>query len=103
MREGQIKHLVYSMENAVLNLPPGQEEMVWLVDFKGWTINKAVPLKTVQETAYVLQTHYPERLSVGILYNPPHIFETFYTVRASLFQGSEWVQLTVEERIKVFV
>ncbi|KAH8954643.1 hypothetical protein BDL97_08G090400 [Sphagnum fallax] len=80
MREGQIKHLVYSMENAVLNLPPGQEEMVWLVDFKGWTINKAVPLKTVQETAYVLQTHYPERLSVGILYNPPHIFETFYTI-----------------------
>ncbi len=103
MREGQIKHLVYSMENAVFNLPPGQEEMVWLVDFKGWTINKAVPLKTVQETAYVLQTHYPERLSVGILYNPPHIFETFYMVRASLFQGSEWVQLTVEERIKVFV
>jgi hypothetical protein len=68
------------MENAVLNLPPGQEEMVWLVDFKGWTINKAVPIKTVQEIAYVLQNHYPERLSVGILYNPPHIFETFYTI-----------------------
>jgi hypothetical protein len=79
-REGQIRQLVYTMENAVLNMPPGQEQMVWLVDFKGWTLSKAIPIKTVQETAHVLQLHYPERLYMAILYNPPHIFETFYMV-----------------------
>ncbi|KAH8974035.1 hypothetical protein BDL97_01G080200 [Sphagnum fallax] len=79
-REGQIRQLVYTMENAVLNMPPGQEQMVWLVDFKGWTLSKAIPIKTVQETAHVLQLHYPERLYMAILYNPPHIFETFYMI-----------------------
>jgi hypothetical protein len=79
-REGQIKQLVYSMENAILNLPPDQEQMVWLIDFKNWTMNKAIPVKTTQETAYVLQNHYPERLGIAILYNPPHIFETFWQI-----------------------
>ncbi len=87
-REGQIRQLVYTMENAVLNMPPGQEQMVWLVDFKGWTLSKAIPVKTVQEIAYVLQIHYPERLYVAILYNPPHIFETFYMV--SLINAWYW-------------
>jgi hypothetical protein len=67
------------MENAVLNMPPGQEQMVWLIDFKGWTPTK-VPIKTVQETARVLRSHYPERLHAAILYNPPTIFKSFYTV-----------------------
>jgi hypothetical protein len=79
-REGQIKQLVYSMENAILNLPAGQEQMVWLIDFKDWSMNKAIPVKTVQETANVLQNHYPERLGISILLNPPHIFETFWLV-----------------------
>lgn len=79
-REGQVKQLIYSMENAISNLPEGQEEMVWLVDFKNWSMNKAISIKLAQETAYVLQRHYPERLGFGILYNPPHIFETFWQV-----------------------
>jgi hypothetical protein len=77
-RDGQIKQLVYSMENAILNMPEGQEEMVWLVDFKNWP--KAISIKLAQESAYVLQRHYPERLGMGILLNPPHIFEAFWQV-----------------------
>jgi hypothetical protein len=53
---------------------------VWLIDFKDWSMNKAIPVKTVQETANVLQNHYPERLGISILLNPPHIFETFWLV-----------------------
>lgn len=79
-REGQIKQLVYSMENAILNLPAGQEQMVWFIDFKDWSISKSIPVKTVQEIAYVLQNHYPERLGLATLLNPPHIFETFWLV-----------------------
>lgn len=79
-RDGQIKQLVYSMENAILNLPADQEQMVWFIDFKGWSMGKSMPVKTVQEVAYVLQNHYPERLGMAILLNPPHIFETFWLV-----------------------
>jgi len=79
-RDGQIKQLVYSMENAILNLPQGQEEMMWFIDFKNWNMSKAISVKTTQETAHILQNHYPERLGIAILYNPPLIFETFWQI-----------------------
>eukprot|EP00250_Pteridium_aquilinum_P014487 c22021_g1_i1 orf=538-1443(-) len=77
--EGQIKYLVYCMENAIMNLPPDQEQMVWLVDFEGWNLS-VIPVMTARETAHVLQDHYPERLAYAILYNPPKVFETFFNV-----------------------
>jgi hypothetical protein len=80
--EGQIQFLVYTLENAILNLPEAQEKMVWLIDFTGWTMAHASPLKTSRETANILQNHYPERLAVGLLFNPPKIFETFYKVKS---------------------
>ncbi|KAL2502013.1 Sec14p-like phosphatidylinositol transfer family protein [Forsythia ovata] len=48
--EGQIKYLVYCMENAISNLNPSQEQM----------------------------DRYPERLGLAILYNPPKVFESFW-------------------------
>ncbi|KAJ7525128.1 hypothetical protein O6H91_17G037500 [Diphasiastrum complanatum] len=78
--DGQLRQLVFSMENAILNLPPDQEKMVWLIDFDGWSLTNSVPVKTTQETAYILQNRYPERLGLAVLYNPPRIFETFWTI-----------------------
>ncbi|XVE60459.1 hypothetical protein DITRI_Ditri05aG0130200 [Diplodiscus trichospermus] len=77
--KGQIRYLVYCMENAILNLPPDQEQMVWLIDFNGFNMSH-ISVKVTRETAHVLQDHYPERLGVAILYNPPKFFEPFWTV-----------------------
>ncbi|KAF5193139.1 Phosphatidylinositol transfer protein [Thalictrum thalictroides] len=77
--KGQIRYLVYCMENAILNLPAEQEQMVWLIDFHGFNMSH-ISVKVTKETAHVLQEHYPERLGVAILYNPPKIFESFWTV-----------------------
>jgi hypothetical protein len=79
--DGQIKQLVYTLENTILNLPPGQEQMVWLIDFHGWGVKHSTPIKTAREIANILQNHYPERLNVGILFNPPRVFQAFMTVR----------------------
>ncbi|PKI48761.1 hypothetical protein CRG98_030843 [Punica granatum] len=79
---GQIRYLVYCMENAILNLPPDQEQMVWLIDFEGFNMSH-ISVKVTRETARVLQDHYPERLGVAILYNPPKFFEPFFTVHIS--------------------
>ncbi|KAK9279675.1 hypothetical protein L1049_013355 [Liquidambar formosana] len=76
---GQIKYLVYCMENAIMNLKPDQEQMVWLIDFQGWNMS-SISVKVTRETAHVLQDHYPERLGLAILYNPPKIFESFWTI-----------------------
>ncbi|MBA0728422.1 hypothetical protein Golax_001323 [Gossypium laxum] len=76
---GQIKYLVYCIENAIMNLVQDQEQMVWLVDFQGWAMT-SISVKVTRETARILQDHYPERLGIGILYNPPKIFESFWTI-----------------------
>ncbi|KAG8062521.1 hypothetical protein GUJ93_ZPchr0003g17685 [Zizania palustris] len=78
--EEQIRFLVYVLENAILSLPEEQEKMVWLIDFTGWTLANATPVKTARESANILQNHYPERLAVAILFNPPKVFEAFWKV-----------------------
>lgn len=78
--ENQMKHLVYLIENAVLNLPEGQEQMAWLIDFTGWSLSTSVPIKSARETINILQNHYPERLAIAFLYSPPRLFETFWKV-----------------------
>ncbi|MBA0747339.1 hypothetical protein Gogos_004260 [Gossypium gossypioides] len=64
--KGQIRYLVYCMENAILNLPADQEQMVWLIDFNGFNLSH-ISLKVTRETAHVLQEHYPERLGNKII------------------------------------
>ncbi|XP_044511080.1 phosphatidylinositol transfer protein 3 [Mangifera indica] len=78
--DNQMRHLVYLIENAILNLPEGQEQMSWLIDFTGWSLSNSVPVKTARETIHILQSHYPERLALAFLYNPPRIFEAFWKV-----------------------
>ncbi|CAI5997487.1 unnamed protein product [Closterium sp. NIES-64] len=98
---GQVRHLVHCLENAVMNLPATareqqqpqqqdgveqgeqqgeQEQMVWLIDFRGWSMRKAPPLKTSREVLSILQSHYPERLGAAVIYNPPAVFEAFWKV-----------------------
>ncbi|XP_062097718.1 uncharacterized protein LOC133803633 [Humulus lupulus] len=78
--DNQMRHLVYLIENAILNLPEGEEQMAWLIDFTGWTLSTSVPIKSARETVNILQNHYPERLAVAFLYNPPRIFEAFWKI-----------------------
>lgn len=80
-----MRHLVYLIENAILNLPEGEEQMSWLIDFTGWTLSTSVPIKTARETVNILQNHYPERLAIAFLYSPPRIFEAFWKVSVLLF------------------
>uniref|UniRef100_A0A0C9S174 TSA: Wollemia nobilis Ref_Wollemi_Transcript_26311_1445 transcribed RNA sequence n=1 Tax=Wollemia nobilis TaxID=56998 RepID=A0A0C9S174_9CONI len=79
-QDNQLRHLVYLLENAIMNLPSDQEQMVWLIDFTGWSLTNSTPIRTARETTNILQNHYPERLAVAFLYNPPRIFEAFWKV-----------------------
>ncbi|RZR94541.1 hypothetical protein BHM03_00023237 [Ensete ventricosum] len=72
--DNQLRQLVYLLENAAEH----QEQMMWLLDFNGWSFVNSVLVKTVPETANILRSHYPERLAFGFLYNPPRILETFW-------------------------
>lgn len=76
--ENNIRHLVYLLENAIMNLAEGQEQMSWLIDFTRFSLNTSIPIKVARDIVYILQGHYPERLAVAFLCNPPKIFEAFY-------------------------
>ncbi|GAY42711.1 hypothetical protein CUMW_068980 [Citrus unshiu] len=76
--EGNVRHLVYLLENSILNLGEGQEQMTWLIDFTGWTLNTNISIKTIRDIIYIFQNHYPERLAISILYNPPKFFESIW-------------------------
>ncbi|KAJ3672834.1 hypothetical protein LUZ60_006208 [Juncus effusus] len=104
--EGQLKLLVYMLENATMNLPEGQEQMVWLIDFSGWSISNSPPIKTSRETVNILQNHYPERLSIAFLYNPPKVFHAFFKVvkyfmDPKTFNKVQFVYSKNEESLKV--
>ncbi|WVZ18317.1 hypothetical protein V8G54_005639, partial [Vigna mungo] len=77
--QGQIKHFVYCMESAILNLAPNQEQVVWLVDFQGFKLSN-ISVKVARETAHVVQEYYPKRLGLAILYNAPMIFQPFFSM-----------------------
>ncbi|KAA3457504.1 phosphatidylinositol transfer protein PDR16-like [Gossypium australe] len=76
--ENNIRHLVYLLENAIMNLAEGQEQMSWLIDFTGFSLNTSIPIKVARDIVYILQGHYPERLASAFLCNPPKVFEAFY-------------------------
>lgn len=79
--EGNVRHLVYLIENAILNLPEGQEQMSWLINFTGYTMNATnIQPKTARDIINVTQSHYPERLAIIVLYNPPKIFQALFKV-----------------------
>lgn len=78
--ENSIRLLVYLVEKTILNLPEGQEEITWLVDFTGWSLNTSVAMKTARDIVNILQNHYPRTLGFSLIYNTPKIFEAFWKI-----------------------
>ncbi|XP_056692434.1 uncharacterized protein [Spinacia oleracea] len=72
--EGNVRHLVYLLENAILNLPEGQEQMVWLIDYTGFSMSTSLSVRTSRDIINILQ----KRLGLAVLYNPPRIFQEFW-------------------------
>lgn len=87
---GNIRFLIYTLEHALWcedpeNQPPlgaqvkhDAEKLVILINFTGWSLSTAPPMRTSRETLSILQDHYPERLAVAVCYNPPWIFAVFW-------------------------
>ncbi|PWA59234.1 cellular retinaldehyde binding/alpha-tocopherol transport [Artemisia annua] len=92
--DGNVRHLVYLLENAILNLPDGQEQMSWLIDFTGYSINASnIQLKTTRDIVNVLQNHYPERLAVFVLYNPPKMFQALFKVLSYFIDPKTYLKI----------
>jgi hypothetical protein len=75
-----MKLLIYTLESAIASMKPGVEQMVWVLDFNGYTTRNAPPLGICKETLSILSNYYPERLKAAIVVDPPKPFHLFYTL-----------------------
>lgn len=80
--DGNIKHLVYTLEKAVACMAnnTNAEKLCLLIDYEGYSLRNAPPMKTSMETLTILQNHYPERLFRAYMIRPPWIFHAFFNM-----------------------
>lgn len=80
---GNMKHLVYTLERAIACMKERDkdvEKLVLLIDYEGFSLFNAPPMKTSLETLNILQNHYPERLYRAYIIRPPWIFSAFWNM-----------------------
>ena len=65
----QIQALVFMLESIVDLMPPGQETLALLVDFKSSTSASNPSIAQGREVLSILQNHYPERLGRALCIN----------------------------------
>ncbi|CAL4892694.1 unnamed protein product [Urochloa decumbens] len=73
----QVKQLVYNLENFTMSSESAQDNVVWVVDFRGWKLS-STPLAETRQSLNIIQNYYPGLVAVAILCNPPKIFESFW-------------------------
>ncbi|KGU34898.1 hypothetical protein MEW_01628 [Candida albicans P60002] len=81
----QVQHLVFMLERVIHFMPPGQDSLALLIDFKAAPAelnlsSKFPSLSTSKQCLHILQSHYPERLGRGLFTNIPWIGYTFFKV-----------------------
>mmetsp|Transcript_11275 Transcript_11275/g.18420 ORF Transcript_11275/g.18420 Transcript_11275/m.18420 type:complete len:275 (-) Transcript_11275:92-916(-) len=77
-RAGQMKLLVYMLEECIRHMGPGIEKLVLITDFKGYSMRNAPDMGTSRETLHILSNHYPERLLKSFSVDPPWYFWVFF-------------------------
>ncbi|KAK8849803.1 hypothetical protein IAR55_005139 [Kwoniella newhampshirensis] len=75
----QIRHLIYHLERALDFMPPGQEQVAIIVDYKSATSQSNPSISTARKVLNILQNHYVERLGRGLVVNMPWWINAFFT------------------------
>lgn len=73
-----MQHLVFMLERSLDLIPPGQETLAILVDFKQSRKGENPSVAQGRQTLSILQNHYPERLGNACVKNVPWIVWGFF-------------------------
>lgn len=74
----QLRHLVWWLERAKDLMPPGQESLVIIVDYKTATLRTNPSISVARKVLTILQQHYVETLGRAIVVNLPPLLNFFY-------------------------
>lgn len=78
--ENQVKFLIYHLERAshIADATAPDHKMAWLIDFVGYSLRTAPPVKVSLNCLNILQNHYPERLGLAVCFHAPSLFSITY-------------------------
>lgn len=74
----QLRHLVWWLERAKDLMPPGQESLVIIVDYRSTTLRTNPSISVASKVLTILQQHYVETLGRAIVTNLPMLLNFFY-------------------------
>ncbi|KAG2153587.1 CRAL TRIO domain-containing protein [Suillus bovinus] len=74
----QLRHLVWWLERAKDMMPPGQESLVIIVDYRSTTLRTNPSISVASKVLTILQQHYVETLGRAIVTNLPMLLNFFY-------------------------
>ncbi|KZT01161.1 CRAL/TRIO domain-containing protein [Laetiporus sulphureus 93-53] len=74
----QLRHLVWWLERAKDFMPPGQDSLVIIVDYKSTTLRTNPSISVARKVLTILQQHYVETLGRALVVNLPMILSFFY-------------------------
>ncbi|ESK85442.1 cral trio domain-containing protein [Moniliophthora roreri MCA 2997] len=74
----QLRHLVWCLERAKDLMPPGQESLVIIVDYKSTTLRTNPSISVASKVLTILQQHYVETLGRAIVVRLPMLLNFFY-------------------------
>lgn len=75
----QIRHLIYNLERAIDLMPPGQEQVCIIIDYKSATSQSNPSVSTGLKVLGILQNHYVERLGRGLVINMSWLVNAFFS------------------------
>ena len=87
--ENNMRNLVFNLEKAIactgrksmeLGAKLPLEKIKLVIDYDGFKVRNSPPMSTSKRTLSILQSHYPERMAVSYVCNPPLYFRTFWTL-----------------------
>lgn len=73
-----VRLVVYVLERAIQQMDEGVEQIVLMMDFKGYSRGNSVPLGVAREVLSILSNHYPERLGAAFMIDTPWLFSLFW-------------------------
>ncbi|KAH9854360.1 CRAL/TRIO domain-containing protein [Lenzites betulinus] len=74
----QLRHLVWCLERAKDLMPPGQESVTIIIDYKSTTLRTSPSVSVGRKVVHLLQNHYVETLGRGIIINLPFLLSFFF-------------------------
>lgn len=84
--DDNIRNVCLALERAVALMPPGVEKWVVVVDYNGYSMMNAPPMRTSKETLDIFMSHFPERLGMALLVDSPWVFGAAWTVLSGLMK-----------------